>query len=39
MITIPLQGGPVNAHQIFFIQLGENFLEFHLNYITLFYGW
>ena len=39
MITIPLQGGSVNAHQILFIQLGGNFLEFRLNYITRFPGW
>lgn len=39
MITIPLQGGSVNSHQIFFVQLGENFLEFRLNYITRFPGW
>ena len=39
MITIPLQGGAVNAHQIFFVQLGENFLEFRLNYVTRFSGW
>ena len=39
MITIPLKGGAVNAHQILFVQLGENFLEFRLNYITRFPGW
>ncbi len=39
MITIPLQGGSVNAHQTFSIQLGENFLEFRLNYITRFDQW
>jgi len=39
MITIPLQGGSVNAHQTFSIQLGENFLEFRLNYTTRFPGW
>lgn len=39
MITIPLQGGLVNAHQVFFVQLGENFLEFRLNYITRFTIW
>ena len=35
MITIPLRGGAVNAHQKFNVQLGDNFLEFTLNYITL----
>ena len=39
MITIPIQGGLVNAHQVFFVQLGENFLEFRLNYITRFAIW
>ena len=39
MITIPLKGGASNAHQKFFVQLGENFLEFNLNYITRFPGW
>ena len=39
MITIPIQGGLVNAHQVFFVQLGENFLEFRLNYITRFATW
>lgn len=39
MITIPLKNGAVNAHQIFFVQLGDNFLEFRLNYITRFPGW
>lgn len=39
MITIPLQGGASNAHQTFSVQLGENFLEFNLNYITRFPGW
>lgn len=35
MIQIPLIGGASNAHQVFSIQLGENFLTFELNYITL----
>lgn len=34
MIQIPLVGGAANAHQIFSIQLGSNFLQFTLNYIT-----
>lgn len=36
MITIPLKSGATNAHQTFNQQLGDNFLEFTLNYITLF---
>lgn len=39
MITIPLQGGAANAHQTFSIQLGDNFLEFRLNYLTRFDKW
>lgn len=34
MITLPLKNGASNAHQIFSVQLGDNFLEFTLNYIT-----
>lgn len=34
METIPLIGGAVNAHQVFSAQVGENFLEFKLDYIT-----
>ncbi len=36
MITIPLKSGATNAHQTLNIQLGDNFLEFTLNYVTLF---
>ena len=36
MITIPLKSGAANAHQTLNIQLGDNFLEFTLNYVTLF---
>lgn len=36
MITLPLRSGASNAHQVFSIQLGDNFLEFTLNYITVF---
>ena len=39
MIEIPLQGGAVNAHQIFTMQLGENTLDFTLNYVTLYDSW
>lgn len=34
IIGVPLKNGAANAHQIFSIQLGDNFLEFTLNYIT-----
>lgn len=34
MITIPLQGGAVNAHQILEIQLGDNTVEFRINWVT-----
>lgn len=39
MITVPLAGGAVNSHQQFNIQLGENFLQFTINYITRFNEW
>lgn len=39
MITVPLKGGAVNAHQTLSVQLGDNFLEFKVNYITRFPGW
>lgn len=35
MIVIPIKGGASNAHQRFSMQLGDNLLEFRLNYITL----
>ena len=35
MITIPLLNGAANAHQVFSVQLGDNFLQFTINYITL----
>lgn len=35
MITIPLKNGASNAHPIFTIQLGDNFLQFTLNYVTV----
>ncbi len=37
--TITLTGGSVNAHQIFFVQLGDNFLEFRLNFVTRYSTW
>ena len=36
---IPLTGGAANAHQTFFLQLGDNFTEFRVNYITLTKEW
>lgn len=39
MPTIPLVGGAVNAHQAQSVQLGENFLELRINYITRFNCW
>ena len=39
METIPLSSGAANAHQIFSVQLGENLLEFRVNYITRSPGW
>tara|TARA_R110000796_G_C14279243_1_gene402411 strand:- start:247 stop:546 length:300 start_codon:yes stop_codon:yes gene_type:complete len=35
MITIPLRSGAANAHSTFTMLLGENLLEFTLNYITV----
>lgn len=32
-MIIPLEGGSANAHQTFSLQLGENFLDFELNYL------
>ncbi len=34
MITIPLLAGPANAHQHFSMQLGNNFLDFEVNYLS-----
>jgi hypothetical protein len=39
MIEIPLSGGAANAHQIQFVQLGGNFLELQINYITTSEEW
>lgn len=30
---IPLTGGSINAHQRFSVQLGDNLVEFELNYL------
>jgi hypothetical protein len=35
MIEINLLNGFDNAHQTFFIQLGDNYYKFDVNYITL----
>ena len=32
-MIIPLVGGAVNSHQLFSVQLGDNLVEFELNYI------
>ena len=35
MMTIPTLSGASNAHQIFTILLGDNLLQFTLNYVTI----
>ncbi len=32
-MEIPLSGGAINSHQRIIIQLGDNLLEFNLNYL------
>ena len=39
MITIPLTNGAANAHQILFIQLELNFVEFRVNWNTTQSQW
>lgn len=34
MQEIPLSNGSVNAHQQFSLQLGDNYLDFQVNYIS-----
>jgi len=34
MLEVPLVGGAVNSHQNFNVLLGENFLQFVLNFVT-----
>lgn len=34
MLVIPLSAGAANAHQVFSVQLGENLIEFEVNYIS-----
>jgi hypothetical protein len=38
-MIIPLQGGAQNAHQKFDVQLGENLVNFTINYTTLSDQW
>jgi hypothetical protein len=37
--VIPLVGGSINAHQQFEVQLGDNLVEFEVNYRTLTNRW
>lgn len=39
MNEIPLTNGSENAHQTFSILLGDNYLEFDINYLTRFGHW
>lgn len=34
MIEIPLRNGSVNSHQAFSMRLGDNFLNFEINYLS-----
>lgn len=34
MLTIPLRSGAANAHQRFSVQLGDNLLDFEIDYIS-----
>jgi len=34
MLTIPLGAGAANAHQRFGVQLGENFINFEIDFIS-----
>ena len=34
MQEIPLSGGAANSHQTFSVQLGDNYLDFTLNYVS-----
>ena len=38
-LEIPLQGGAENSHQTQYIQLGDNFCEMRINYITYSNDW
>lgn len=39
MIEVPLRGGAANAHQEFTMLLGDNTLDFTLNYVTQYNAW
>jgi len=39
MITIPLSNGAVNAHPVFEIELGDNTVEFRINWNTTEQYW
>ena len=39
MIEIPMSGGAENAHQSQSIQLGDNYCELHINWVTRFECW
>jgi hypothetical protein len=39
MITIPLQGGVANSHQIVFSQLGARLFEFRINWRGYIGSW
>jgi hypothetical protein len=34
MVEIPLSNGSENAHQLFSVQLGDNYLDFEINYLA-----
>lgn len=38
-MIIPLTSGSVNAHQTFEIQLGDNLVQFDINYKTTLNAW
>ena len=39
MIEIPLSGGANNAHQSLSVQLGDNYCELNINWVTRFECW
>lgn len=34
MLTIPISGGAANAHQQFSVQLGDNLIDFEIDYVS-----
>ena len=36
---VPLEGGQINAHQLFSIKLGDNLLDFRMDYRTTLDQW